>query len=394
MSMPKPKETKSELVVTTEAAKDYNRLLSEFVEILDSARRASARAVNAIMTATYWEIGRRIVEIEQGGKGRAKYGERLLKRLAEDLTARFGRGFSERNLEQMRLFYSAYQNIFQASSEHSPKISQTLSAKSSIEIEKSQRTSGKFDLREIAQKFSLSWSHYVKLLAVKTEYAREFYETEARRGGWTVRQLERQINSLFYERTALSKNKAAMLKKGEKAKPEDFVTADEQIKDPFVLEFLGLRDEYSESELEAAIIEHLERFLLELGADFAFIGKQKRLRVGDTWFRVDLVFYHRRLRCLVLIDLKIGELSHADVGQMHLYTNYAKEHWVLPEENPPIGLILCSHKDEVIAKYALEGLPNKVLAREYQMILPDEKTLRTEIERVQMRFNNSNYKQL
>jgi predicted nuclease of restriction endonuclease-like (RecB) superfamily len=244
-----------------------------------------------------------------------------------------------------------------------------------------QTLSAKFDLRDIAKQFPLSWSHYVKLLAVKDVDARSFYEAESLRGGWTVRQLDRQINSQFYTRALLSKNKAAMLTKGAKPQSEDEISADEQIKDPFVLEFLNLKDEYSESELEAAIIEHLEKFLLELGTDFAFVGRQKRLRIDDEWFRVDLVFYHRRLRCLVLIDLKLGKLTHADIGQMHLYCNYAAENWTLPEENPPVGLILCSAKGESLAKYALSNLPNKILAREYLMLLPDEATLKTELER-------------
>jgi predicted nuclease of restriction endonuclease-like (RecB) superfamily len=260
---------------------DYDQTLNGLVELLDAARRSAARAVNAVMTATYWEIGRLIVEIEQNGKTRAEYGEELLKRLAKDLTARFGRGFSRQNLQQMRLFYLSQDKICQTAS-------------------------GKFDLREISQHLPLSWSHYVKLLAVKTDEARRFYEAEALRGGWTVRQLDRQINSLFYERALLSKDKAAMLKKGAKPTPADAVAPDEEIRDPFVLEFLDLKDEYSEIELEEAIIKHLENFLLELGADFTFVGRQKRLRIDDEWFRVDLVFYHRRLRCLILIDLKLG----------------------------------------------------------------------------------------
>ncbi len=350
---------------------EYDKTLTGFVELLEAARRTAARSVNALMTATYWEIGRRIVEIEQGGEDRAEYGDDLIKRLGKDLTERFGRGFGWRNLFQMRSFYLAYPNIFQ-----------TVSGKS----EKLQTLSAKFDLRDIARQFPLSWSHYVKLLAVKDADARQFYEAESLRGGWSVRGLDRQINSLFYQRALLSKNKAAMLTKGTKPKPEDAVSADEEICDPFVLEFLNLKDEYSESKLEASIIEHLEKFLLELGADFAFVGRQKRLRIDDEWFRVDLVFYHRRLRCLVLIDLKLGKLSHSDVGQMHLFCNYAADNWTIENENPPVGLILCSGKGEALAKYSLENLENKVLAREYLMILPDEATLKTELERARHRL--------
>src|SRR5215212_1835311 len=193
--------------------------------------------------------------------------------------------------------------------------------------------------------------------------------------------LERQINSQFYERTALSRNKAAILVKGQRRLPEDKVSADEEVRNPFLLEFLGLKDEYSESELEEALILHLEKFLLELGNDFAFVGRQRRLRVGDQWYRVDLLFFHRRLRCLVVIDLKLGKLTHADAGQMHLYLNYAREHWTNPGENPPVGLILCAQRDAAVAHYALEGLPNKVLAAEYRTTLPDEGILAAEVER-------------
>lgn len=170
-----------------------------------------------------------------------------------------------------------------------------------------------------------------------------------------------------------------MLTRGAVTQPEDAVSLEEAVKDPYVLEFLDLRDEYSESDLEAALIEKLEEFLLELGGDFTFVGRQRRMRVGDEWYRIDLLFFHRRLRCLVIIDLKLGKFTHADAGQMHLYLNYAREFWTLPGENPPVGLILCAEKDSAVAKYALEGLPNKVLAAEYQMTLPKERLLVAEI---------------
>jgi predicted nuclease of restriction endonuclease-like (RecB) superfamily len=198
---------------------------------------------------------------------------------------------------------------------------------------------------------------------------------------WTKRQLFRQIGSQFYERTLLSRNKIAMLQKGQVKKPEDVVTPEEEIKDPFVLEFLNLKDEYSEHELEAALISKLENFLLELGSDFTFVGRQRRLRVDDSWYRIDLLFYHRRLRCLVIIDLKLGALTHADAGQMHLYLNYAREHWTLEGENPPVGLILCTEKGSGVAHYALEGLSNKVLAAEYLTTLPKEKLLVSELQK-------------
>jgi predicted nuclease of restriction endonuclease-like (RecB) superfamily len=177
----------------------------------------------------------------------------------------------------------------------------------------------------------------------------------------------------------LSKNKTAMLVKGEKPKPGDAVSADEEIRNPLVLEFLNLKDEYSESELEDALIRHLETFLLELGNEFAFVGRQKRLRIGNEWFRVDLLFFHRRLRCLVIIDLKLGGLVHADVGQMNLYCNYAREHWMQPDEHPPVGLILCTDKDDALARYAMEGLGSKLLVREYLTALPKESVLAAEV---------------
>jgi predicted nuclease of restriction endonuclease-like (RecB) superfamily len=356
----------------------YDAILSDLVDLLESARRASARVVNTLMTATYWEIGRRIVEFEQGGRKRAEYGQQLVDRLASDLTERFGRGFGRSNLFQMRAFYLTYPQTIEMPSaqlKHPKQKVQTVSGKS-LAIQFAE-----LDLGALAARLPLSWSHYVALLSVKNPHARAFYETEALRGGWSVRQLNRQINTMFYERTALSRNKAAMLTKGAKAKPEDVVTPEEEIKDPLVLEFLGLKDEYSENELEEALIKHLEAFLLELGGDFAFVGRQKRLRIGDQWFRIDLLFFHRRLRCLIIIDLKLDELTHADAGQMHMYLNYAREHWTHTDENPPVGLILCAKKNAAVAHYALEGLPNKVLAAEYRTALPDEETFTAELER-------------
>lgn len=350
----------------------YVPLLEEITQLLEASRQQAARSVNAILTATYWEIGRRIVEFEQGGELRAEYGASLMERLSEDLSRRFGRGFSVDNLESMRLFYLAYPPS---------RISETVSRKSDHKA-KSETPSRIFTLPELTSAFPLSWSHYVLLVKrSRSEEARIFYETEALRGGWSVRQLERQINSQFYERTALSKNKAAMLKKGARAKPEDRISPEEEIKDHYILEFLGLKDEYSETELEEALIRHLEFFLLELGGDFTFVARQKRLRIGGEWYRVDLMFFHRGLRCLVLIDLKLGKFTHADAGQMHLYLNYARENWTLDNENPPVGLILCAYKDTAVAKYALEGLPNKVMAAEYRTTLPDEKLIAAELER-------------
>ena len=360
----------------SDSLKGYDSVLSGLVDLLESARGTSSRTINAIMTTTYWEIGRRIVEFEQGGDIRAEYKAGLLERLSKDLTSRFGRGFSVDNLETMRLFYNAYPP---------ERISETVSRKSGVPLSstsKSETPSRIFTLSDLSEAFPLSWSHYVQLLRhTRSAEARAFYETEALRCGWSVRQLDRQISSLFYERILLSKDKTAMLKKSGSSKSGDMITPEQEIKDPYILEFLDLKDEYSENDLEKALIQQLEKFLLELGGDFAFIGRQRRLRIGDDWYRVDLLFFHRRLRCLVVIDLKVGKFTHADAGQMHLYLNYAREHWTNEGENPPVGLILCAEKNAAVAHYALEGLPNKVMAAEYKMKLPDEKMLAAELKR-------------
>lgn len=363
----------------------YGAVHSAVVDLLESARHAAARNVNAVMTTSYWEIGRRIVEFEQGGSGRAGYGEALLQRLAADLTQQFGRGFSPVNLRQMRRFYLAWpvDAIFQSASaqSHLSPIRQTVSAKSRGFSAGATGAQNIVDLAGLAARFALPWSAYVRLLSVKTSAARGFYETEALRCGWTVRQLDRQINSQLYERIALSKNKVAMLAKAERVEAGDAITPEDAIRDPFVLEFLNLKDQYSESDLEEALIRNLADFLLELGDDFAFVGRQRRLRLDDKWFRIDLLFFHRRLKCLLVIDLKVGQFGYADAGQMHLYLNYARAHWVKPGENPPVGLILCAGKGATEAHYALEGLPNKVLAAEYRTMLPGEHLLAKELER-------------
>jgi predicted nuclease of restriction endonuclease-like (RecB) superfamily len=353
------------------AVSDYSGLVDALGRLITEARRSSARAVNAVMTATYWEVGRSIVDFEQRGERRAAYGEELIERLAADLTERFGRGFSARNLAQMRLFFLEWPILQNGSAKSPLPILQNSSAKSA----------GQETAPGQGSAFPLPWSHYVRLMSVKNREARRFYEAEALRCGWTWPQLDRQIATIFYERTALSKDKVAMLIKGKKARPEDSVTPDQEVKDPFLLEFLNLKDEYSEHELEEALLRHLESFLLELGGDFTFVGRQRRLRIGDEWYRVDLLFFHRRLRCLVIIDLKIGKFSHADAGQMHTYLNYARRHWTNEGENPPVGLILCSEPNDALAQYSLEGLPNKVLTREYKLALPQEKRLVEEMEK-------------
>lgn len=363
---------------------DYDGLLANVVHVINEARRSAVRAVNVAMTTTYWLIGYRIIEEEQRGTVRADYGEQLVKRLARDLSRRFGRGFSKRNLWQMRAFYLAWPILKRASAKE-PSSPALASGGGIVQTASAQLIAAL--ARDCTRRFPLPWSHYVRLLAVRSQLSRAFYEREALRGGWTIRQLDRQIQSQFYERTALSRDKAAILSESDGLHTGGGLTAEEEIKDPYVLEFLGLKDEYSEGELEEALLEKLQAFLLELGGDFAFVGRQHRLRVGNEWYRVDLLFFHRKLRCLVIIDLKLGKLTHADAGQMHLYLNYAREHWVLPGENPPVGLVLCAEKDQAIARYALEGLCNTVLAAEYRTTLPQERLLAEEIVRTRRQLD-------
>jgi predicted nuclease of restriction endonuclease-like (RecB) superfamily len=349
------------------------------------------------------EIGRRIVEFVQQGETRAEYGEEALVNLSRDLTRKFGRGFAPDNLERMRGFYLGWppseisatvsrkfgsiEIVQTASGQFEPlKNCLTLSDKSLISISATPSRKSSVDLalylETLGYAFPLSWSHYVRLLSVEKSEARKFYETESLRGGWSVRQLDRQVSTLFYERTALSKNKTKMLTGGAKPRPEDAVSVEEEIKNPYVLEFLNLRDDYAESDLEDALVRHLEAFLLELGNDFTFVARQRRIRVGKEWYRIDLLLFHRRLRCLVIIDLKVGRFTHADAGQMNLYVNYATEHLTLAEENPPVGLVLCSEHDDAVAHYAMGNLRNKILAAQYKLNLPDPRTLESEIEKM------------
>ena len=283
---------------------NYSTLISDLTFFIEQGRCAAVRQVNTTLCATYWLMGRRIVEYEQEGKERAEYGAKLLQRLSKDLDKKFGRGFSPDNLEAMRRFYLTYP----------VKISETAYRK--LEGEKSETASRKFTktlaFHPLTERFTLSWSHYRLLMRLDESFKREFYEAECIRGNWSVRQLDRQIQSMLYERTALSRRKSAVIAKSHEKpillRPED------EIKDPYILEFLGLKDEYSESQLEDSLIKHLEHFLLELGTGFTFAARQKRLTLEGSHYRIDLLLYHRVLRCLVAIDLKVGEFSHADAG--------------------------------------------------------------------------------
>ncbi|MBF0386974.1 MAG: DUF1016 family protein [Candidatus Omnitrophica bacterium] len=345
-------------------SRSYSGLVNELSSLIEQGRRVAVRQVNVALVVTYWSIGRSIVQHEQGGALRAEYGDEVLLKLAQDLTKRFGKGFSSENLRLMRRFFMLYRRSV---------ISQTASGK--FGVEKPQTLSGAL---------GLSWSHYCLLMRIDEEHKRTFYEVECARGNWSVRQLNRQLQSMLYERTALSKKKAAVISKAHKApivlKPED------EVKDPYVLEFLGLRDEYSESDLEDGLIRHLEHFLLEMGAGFTFVARQKRITLEGAHYRLDLLLYHRVLRCLVGIDLKLGEFTHADAGQMNLYLNYLKAKEMLPGENPPVGIVLCADKRKTVAEYALGGLDNKIFASKYRLQLPNEKVLMAQIEQEQKRF--------
>jgi predicted nuclease of restriction endonuclease-like (RecB) superfamily len=400
---------KTEIVERPEPG--YGNLLTGISDLLEHARRMSARSVNSILTAAYWEIGRRIVEFEQHGQERAEYGEALLAQLAADLTARHGRGFSAPSLYRMRGFYLGWEIFstplrkFEArvrlATEEGGQARQILSTpliesepgaairpgpSAESQLVPATWHSPDTESASLVGAFPLSWSHYVQLLSVTTARARAFYEAEAIRGGWSVRQLNRQIGTQFYERTSHSKRQAAMLAKGQVPLPEDAVTVQDELRDPYLLEFLNLKDEYSESELEEALIRHLEWFLLEMGAGFTFVARQKRIRVGDSWYRIDLLLYHRGLRCLVVIDLKTGAFTHADAGQMNLYLNYAKRHLTLPDEADPVGIILCSKKDDAVVEYATGDIRAKVFASKYLTNLPDKETLRQEILNTQRAF--------
>lgn len=324
-----------------------NELTKKISSLLKIARQKVIREVNQTMVVTYFEIGHLIVEEEQNGKDRAEYGAELVKDLSRKLTTEFGKGFSETNLKQMRQFYQVYSNR------------QTLSD----QFQKQQT---------VSVKFNLSWSHYLKLMRIDDENERLFYEIEAYENNWSVRELNRQFDTALYTRLALSKDKKGVLELSEKGqiieKPQD------AIKDPYVLEFIGLPEnkKYSESELEERLIDKLEYFLLELGKGFTFVARQKRISFEEKHFRIDLVFYNRILKSFVLIDLKIGELKHQDIGQMQMYVNYYDREVKLKEENKTIGIILCQDKSEAVVRYTLPEENEQIFASKYLTVLPSK----------------------
>ncbi len=320
------------------------RIYSQIRDILTHARSRAWKAVNAEMVICYWEIGRVLVEDEQEGEKRAAYGKGLLAELAKKLTAEFGKGFDASNLRNMRLFYRAYPNCD-------------------------------------ALRHELSWTHYRILLRVENPDARAFYEKEAINANWSTRELERQIASLLFERLALSRDKAGVMELAEKG--HEIQQPSDLIKDPYVLEFVGMKQDacFYEKELEGALIIKLKDFLLELGKGFAFMARQQRITLDGRHFYIDLVFYNRLTRCFVLIDLKMGELTHQDIGQMQMYVNYYQREITSEDENPPVGILLCSEKSDAVVRYTLPEGNNQIFASRYKLYLPTEEELAAEIQK-------------
>ena len=320
----------------------YSFLISNIGRILEEGRRKAIQSVNQILVQTYWTIGKKIIEYEQEGKERAEYGENLLSSLSKDLKLQYGKGFGISNLQYMRLLYVKYPNH------------QTVSDK-------------------------LSWSHFVELLSLEDDLSRGFYEKQCVNDGWSVRELRRQIDSSLFHRIALSKDKQGVLNLSMKGQVME--SSIDIIKDPFVLEFLKIPEDYkySEKELEQKIIDNLQSFLLELGKGFAFIGRQHRIALDSNHFYVDLVFYHRILRCFILIDLKIGRVTHQDIGQMNMYLNYFKKEESDIHDNSPIGIILGSEKEKLTVEFALGGITNTVFVSKYKLYLPEKKELQEKL---------------
>lgn len=321
----------------------YDQLLNQIGFSLQSARENAIRAINTELVKANWEIGRHIVEFEQDGKEKAEYGSSLLSYLAKDLKLKFGKGFSKSNIYLCRQFYLKY------------PIFQTVSGK-------------------------LSWSHYSELLTISDDFARSFYEKQALEESWSYREMKRQIDTSLFHRLALSKNKEEVLmlsKKGQK-----LISAKDLIKDPYVFEFLNIPNEklVKEKNLEKKLVDNLEKFLLELGKGFSFIARQYKITIDNEHYFVDLVFYHRILKCFVLIDLKSRKVKHYDIGQMNLYLNYFKDEENMIEDNAPIGIIIAADKNEFLVKYATGGISNNIFISKYQLYLPDQKLLEDKIK--------------
>ena len=358
---------------TATITNDLAPLVTELRNLIHSARHSVASTVNTLQVMTNFEIGRRIVDHEQKGEKRAEYGKELLKALSVRLVEEFGSGFSPTNLKLMRQFFIDYRGRISLSGSVFPptlQIGQTVSDQFAITHTASAK-SGK-------PAFTLSWSHYVLLLTIKNPDERSFYEIEAYQSDWSFRELKRQIASCLYERLALSKDKDEIRQLASEGqiitKPADV------LKEPYVLEFLGLDEKagYSESDMETAIIDQLEQFLLELGKGFLFEARQKRFTFDEDHFFVDLVFYNRLLRCYVIIDLKLDKLKHQDLGQMQMYVNYFDRYVKTPDENATIGILLCKRKKDAIVELTLPADAN-IHAREYSLYLPSRELLRQKL---------------
>ena len=339
--------------------KSINTTYQNIKKILNEARRTTYRAINFAMVQAYWNIGQLIVEEEQKGQKRADYGEFIIKELSERLTKDFGKGFTEQNLRNFRQFYLTFRI-------HHSARSKSIKRKEEICY---------------ALRSELSWTHYRLLMRIEKEDVRKFYIEECIQNNWSTRQLERQINSFYYERILASRNKTVVQKDtishSNQAQPEDL------IKDPYVLEFLQLREnkDYLEKELEQGLIDKLHDFLLELGKGFSFVARQKRITIDGDHYYIDLVFYNYILKCFILIDLKVGKLTHEDIGQMDFYVRYYEKEIKLSEDNPTIGLILCAEKNETMVKYTLLKNSKRIFASKYKLYLPTEKELKEELER-------------
>ena len=353
-----------QLTEVTDMDKSLHKLCQNTIDLIEYARGIIAKQINIIQLMTFYSIGRWIVEEQQQGESRAKYGQQVIKRLSEALTEQYGRGFSVDTLENARRFFLTYQD----------RISETLFRR--FAVEKSETV---FSLFEKEAPFTLPWSHYLQLMRIKDENERKFYEIEATNEAWGIRTLQRQYNSSLYERLALSREKDEVIRLASEGniitKPQDIV------KQPTVLEFLGLDEKakYVESDLEAAIINKLQKFLLELGKGYLFEARQKRFTFNEDNYYVDLVFYNRLLRCYVLIDLKIDKLTHQDLGQMLMYVHYYDRYEKLPEENPTVGILLCKEKDDALVEITLPEDTN-IYAANYQLYLPDKKELQKKLK--------------
>ncbi|MGN6492673.1 MAG: PDDEXK nuclease domain-containing protein [Agriterribacter sp.] len=351
-------------------------LFQSIKTLIQQAQRNVVRSVNTTMLLTYYEIGRMIVENELSGKARANYADKVLLQLSRNLTREFGKGYSKSNLEYMRQFYTIYQNrIVQSVIGQSSKIAGTGEKPVLMRNSRVAKPQGKTQIP-----FPLSWTHYVQLLKISNGDERNFYEIEAAQNNWSVRELIRQYNSAVYERVALSKNKKAVKQLARKGQivenPLDV------LKSHYVLEFLDLKEDscYSETELETAIINKLEHFMLELGKGFLFEGRQRRFTFDGDNFYVDLVFYNRLLKCFVLFDLKIGKLTHEDIGQMQMYANYYDRMVKVKGEKPTIGVILCKEENKTVVEFTLPKNNETIFAKEYKAVLPSKAELKKQLE--------------